>query len=1272
MDKQKNNHTRSYRLWVLALIIPILIFSGIHFFVTSQVRKLLPNLVNDISGGTYRLRYQNLKFNYFNPYMTLTGVHLQPVRASMDEEHDVKADTVLLSLESFIPFITNDAIHVREIRVVNPAVLSKRNVLRKDDKDPAELHAQVSRLQENAILFLNALSVRKCSIINGSFRYYPLPGRTGYFNLEHVDLTVTDLNIPAYSSKEQNRITAGIKVSILNPRLSIPDSLISVQLDRFDWDNQKHKMEIGKFSISQRSVQAISDSFQIQLDTIRIRNIDWPVWLDSGMIKLDTLLANSGSMYFESSATRQVRKSRRDTVDIKKMEFWDAIGKLEVDHFSARRIRASVINTKPGRERNNSLIGDSLVVRALSIRPERANPLRIGELELGVREFRDEGSGNQYKSSFSRMLVKGNSITLNNYLIRSTSKSKLGEGASLFIPALHIEGISLSDLLDRKASIREIRMEDPDLFMYSIKGKGEGRSRKFPELEELKPYVDVERVVLNHARVTVRDRNDTSSSMGTREFSAVIMARSAMKAPDMEGLLQSFTNVSMKDFFFLTRRTQLRLFDGQVDYRKKSLRFKRAEGYLNHRRIKAELNDVEVTGAEDVRPFGQDVVWHFSRINVNSGNLDISLDTVIQADVEQDPDKLIGLVDTLDLSRLVVSYRNSRLKGSALVNRAKVAGYHVYPRKYHWASTRIEADDVSIEGKKMAVSAATASLLSEGRSVLSNARILSGGEGTGVDIRVPELIFAGDFPYVDPGNLNLSELLLVKPDIRLEIRPGQKAEAIASRRSLLAAGSFRMEDPTIQISVVRPNEKLSLQTAGKFLGGEKLQWLREDTISTLDINNLRVALDDIKMRDDRSEIFRGGSLNADIALLRKPASGPPIMNISGFDLDSIHADRISAGDTLEINTGGISIGKVSNLYLQKDSILHEALKLPPARVLPGSITVRTPQKAFSILNASLNTAEQYLTWDSLAFVNRVPRDSFFARQPYEKDYITLHTGKLRMDDLRPEIFGRDTAVNIRKLTVDPFDMRVERDKRMPDDTISYRPLLAGMLKKLDFPLHIDTIELRNSRIWHNVIDEKTEKEGSIFFTELAGTITNAKNYDVTESDSLRVTLNTRIMDKGQLRFIYREGYADTSLGFLLSVRMGSMDMRELNRLITPLLNVRAEKGSIRDLSMKVKGNQTLAYGSMEMNYRNLRVSVLDEKNKRKGLVSWLANVFVRGQNNKTGIVYAERLREKSVFNYWARMALNGLLTNMGIRKNARQERRFYKKLEKSQLPAELF
>src|SRR6185436_918172 len=118
------------------------------------------------------------------------------------------------------------------------------------------------------------------------------------------------------------------------------------------------------------------------------------------------------------------------------------------------------------------------------------------------------------------------------------------------------------------------------------------------------------------------------------------------------------------------------------------------------------------------------------------------------------------------------------------------------------------------------------------------------------------------------------------------------------------------------------------------------------------------------------------------------------------------------------------------------------------------------------------------------------------RQPFEKDYITFSTGRLRADDLRPVIYGKDTTVYLRKLTIDPMHLKVERDKRMPDDTVKYRPLMAQMLKKIiPFPLKIDSVNLQHSLIWHNVITEKTGNEGSIFFTDTKGYIFNIRTFD---------------------------------------------------------------------------------------------------------------------------------------------------------------------------------
>jgi hypothetical protein len=91
-----------------------------------------------------------------------------------------------------------------------------------------------------------------------------------------------------------------------------------------------------------------------------------------------------------------------------------------------------------------------------------------------------------------------------------------------------------------------------------------------------------------------------------------------------------------------------------------------------------------------------------------------------------------------------------------------------------------------------------------------------------------------------------------------------------------------------------------------------------------------------------------------------------------------------------------------------------------------------------------------------------------------------------------------------------------------------------------------------------------------------------------------------------------------------------------------------------------------------MYYDDLKLSVMDENNRKKKFQSFFVNLLVKTKNSKTGIVYQERLREKSVFNYWARISLNGLLTSLGVKKNSAQVRRFYRGLKKHQLPEDIF
>jgi hypothetical protein len=69
------------------------------------------------------------------------------------------------------------------------------------------------------------------------------------------------------------------------------------------------------------------------------------------------------------------------------------------------------------------------------------------------------------------------------------------------------------------------------------------------------------------------------------------------------------------------------------------------------------------------------------------------------------------------------------------------------------------------------------------------------------------------------------------------------------------------------------------------------------------------------------------------------------------------------------------------------------------------------------------------------------------------------------------------------------------------------------------------------------------------------------------------------------------------------------------------------------------------------------------------LESWAANLFVRTNNvKKTGTVFTQRIRERSVFNYWIKILLSGAMTNAGIKKNSKQEKKYKKSIKKIKVP----
>lgn len=1226
------------------------LLSGGFFYLSGKMSRLLPELIDRISHGHYRLDYQSIRLHFLRPEIEISGARLTPVDGSQETEYHVSLDTFRVRLRSVWPLLLQEPVQVQSLRIVHPTIVARRMHARSKPREGA-LHDQVRRMKEQAVTFLRALQVENASLVGGAFQFYPFPNQERHFQLKNIGFHIQDLKVSEAAS-----VSAAMQLEVNQPELVLPDTTLSAGISRFQWDSRTGKVDAGDLFLSRHPGPG-RDSFLIRLEAVQIRTIHWMVWLDSGIVRLDTLLANDGILKVSSPSSPRSRKGKRTPLNIRQLKFWDAIGNLDIRHLAARTLQASLVQQLPDRERNYSLLGDSLVINRLSVRPEAVTPLNAADLAVSVRAFTDKGAGNRFRTSFSRLHLSGNTLELDDYSIISTRQSGMGIGSSLYIPAVFLDGISFQSIFDKIARIRQITLESPVLQIRAVSGKKS--FNRFSGLEDLRPYLDVEWLRIRNASVQVHRQEIDFYGKG---IFADVKTREVLSARSPEALLNSLRNVMADSLHLTAPSLQAAFRKGVIDYRRRSLRFGRMSVGNKEATIQGNFQEVHIVALPEFQPLVSNKKWSFQKLDVGSGSLNIRPSA--PAAQKKILPLLSSSIDTLRIGELSFLYADASVQAKAGFSSIQAANARLQNGALSWQLAHAAGHSLALQLPGTQVSARRFLLNADGESVLDSAFIRLQKPGIDATIQARQVITQEQFRSFDPDTLVFDRIVLVRPLVHAILSAAPTIQK-DQRTFLVGTSAFVLEDPSVRLSFPGKSDPLHLETGGSLIAGDHLYLDQVKGKPRFSVGRLLTNLDTSAIRSEGQDIFRSGRIDLSIRQLIQEPEQNPVLDIDEFSIQGAVADWISRGDTLQWKTDRIRLQAVNRLFLQKDSVLRSAFKLPPLRIEPGSFLYHTPRMKFDIEAFEADTEKGFLQWDSLLVQNRTPREQFFREQGVEKDYFSFSTGRLRAEDLRPLLIGGDTIAYARKLLVDPLHLRVERDKRLPDDTIRYRPLLAGMLKRLPFPLILDTLQLRRSVIWHNLIDEKTEKEGTIFFTNLEALVQNIRNTEITSTDSIRLRAHSRLMGKGPLDMYYQEAYTDPRKAFRLNVAMGAMEMQELNRLIVPLQNVRADEGTIRRIAMQVKGTDSIAWGTIRMEYDKLKVSVINSQEKRQSLVSLLANLFVRGKNTRTNRIYTERLPEKAVFNYWSRISLNGLLTSMGVRTNHKKNRQFFRNLDKN-------
>jgi hypothetical protein len=326
-------------------------------------------------------------------------------------------------------------------------------------------------------------------------------------------------------------------------------------------------------------------------------------------------------------------------------------------------------------------------------------------------------------------------------------------------------------------------------------------------------------------------------------------------------------------------------------------------------------------------------------------------------------------------------------------------------------------------------------------------------------------------------------------------------------------------------------------------------------------------------------------------------------------------------------------------------------------------------------NAEYDYAKRNLKLDSFSYYPTQSRDSVIAHTPYQTDYITLKTGAINMADFNLEEYRKDSALIAGVVDITNPIITIYRDKKPPFRSGIIKPLPVDMIKNISLPVSIKRINLIEGLLSYTEKNDRTRTEGTILLTRLDGKISRIKNHDLKIDDSLVFSIDAFLMDSALIKLRVKESYADSLSGFLMSLRMTPTSLTFLNPIIAPLSNVKIVSGTVDSFFLRAIGKEDLALGEVNMYYHNLRIKLyknaeLNESTFLTKAASFFANTFVIRKNNsgKPGIVYFQRIRDRSFFNYIVKMTFSGMAASIGVKKNKKYLKQYERQTKTKGLP----
>ncbi|MFC6269149.1 AsmA family protein [Frigoriflavimonas asaccharolytica] len=400
------------------------------------------------------------------------------------------------------------------------------------------------------------------------------------------------------------------------------------------------------------------------------------------------------------------------------------------------------------------------------------------------------------------------------------------------------------------------------------------------------------------------------------------------------------------------------------------------------------------------------------------------------------------------------------------------------------------------------------------------------------------------------------------------------------------------------------------------------EWNFDNDILKLDVENVLIngLNGKLNLAKNKTKTAKSNNGNPPNILLRKIS-----LKNSAFKLDS---------DNKPLSFKNLNV-EVRNFTMNEQTAKNKTPFKMGSYSLAATNFNYTLSEFYNAKIATININDSKINLTNLLLKPTVSRAEFVRRQPVEKDLYNLNIKQLSANG-KWDFFSNQLSIYVNNLNIDNMDANIFRSK-IPTDDPKIKPLYGSMLSSLKFPLFVEDLNIKNSRLVYEEDTKKSDGPGKLVFGKFN---LNAKNINsgkfAGKPTNVPIVINTMLMDSAPLTVNWEFDTARKDDYFTVTGFTGLMPAPDLNLFTEPYLKVRAT-GEIQKLAFAYTGNVKTISGTFKMINKDLKVQMLQDDGDKKVVLSAIANLFVKNDSgpNPAAILIenVERDNTKSFFNF---------------------------------------